>query len=97
MEVIKTGKIQKIALGLGLIGLLQAGCKGESNDIVLSEGKIDGNMVRIVQEVKDFDVDTYRIELYNKDGKLKLTAKSISYRPFKAEYDNGSVINIEAD
>lgn len=85
-------KLKVLGLSLGLVGLLVTGCSKLQGEDSLSQGKIDGNAVRLVKENISWEADIYRLEVYDKDGKIRITARGRYFPDLMFAYDDGRVV-----
>ena len=73
--------------GIVLAGSLALGC-GTRGERIISIGTIDGNKIKIIQIDKRFDRDSYKFEIYDKEGNLRLECKSPPYFHLAITYDD---------
>lgn len=84
-------KIKALGLSISLIGLLNAGCSKTVEEKIVSEGTINGNKVKVIEEVTPWNPHMYRLEVYDNNGSIRIRMRSsgADFPQLTIGYDSG--------
>ncbi|HLC56344.1 MAG TPA: membrane lipoprotein lipid attachment site-containing protein [Candidatus Nanoarchaeia archaeon] len=85
--------MKKILTGLSLIALLSGCSIYLEKETTLIEGKADGNKVVLVKEIYKNEHDRYRLDVYDKNGIIRIQSRMSVLQGLDITLDDGIKIN----